>query len=161
MASPDMIYVISRRRAAIYLALSLAWFGFAWALMTFGYFSKSVAMGFLNVVIVPFLIVANVMVLIKPTRLTLTDEGFDLRHWTAHEHIAWRDIDALEVRGEGISGMVVYSFTSGQLPRGMSLVHHINHAFGAIDGSLPGGLPVKPPDLCAEMNARRDRAMQA
>jgi hypothetical protein len=160
-ATPDTVYLISRKRAAIYIVLCLAWFAAAWALMTYADFSKSVAMGFLNLVLVPFLIFANVMVLIKPTRLTLTDEGFDLRHWTAHEHVAWRAIDPLEVRGDGVSGMVVYSFTSGELPPGMSLVHHINHFFGAIDGSLPGGLPIKAPALCAEMNARRERALSA
>jgi hypothetical protein len=157
--TPDTVYRIGRRRAAIYVVLCVGWFFFSWGLFEFGVSSRSVPLGLLGMILSTAFIFASTMVLVFPTQLTLTGEGFDLRHWTAHEHAAWRDLDPLRVEGSGVSGMVVYSYTSGLLPPGASLLHRLNHAVGGIDGSLPGGLPIKAPELCAEMNTRRDHAV--
>ena len=94
---------------------------------------------------------------ISPTRLALTDDGFELRHWTAREQVAWRDVGPLSVWIVGSTAMVVYTYLPGRLPTRLSLLHRINHWSGHFDGSLPSNLPITNAALRDEMNARQER----
>ena len=154
----DKIYVMLRWRTAFIALLCVAWFALGYWLFRYGLFVKSVPMGFLTMVVAGCYLAVYGMLTLLPTRLTLTDEGFDLRHWTGRDRVAWRDIAPLEVSGAGSSSMVTYSYLPGRLPGKLSLLHRINHRMGSFDGSLPSNLPVRSETLCAEMNTCRERA---
>jgi hypothetical protein len=155
----DQVYTMLRWRAALITLVCLVWFAGGYWLFSHATMVRSVPMGFLNVIVSSFFVLIYGMLALVPTRLTLTDEDFELRHWTARERIAWRDVEPLTLWGSGSTEMVVYSYLPGKLPAKLGLLHRINHRVGNFDGSLPGNLPIRNETLCAEMNARRAQVL--
>ena len=158
MRVADTVYQVSRVRLALQTAGSIAGIGGSYLLFQYGVTVRSVPWGLLGMIAFTIYTVAHGMQVLIPTRLTLADEGFVLRHWTALEHVAWRDIGPLSVWSVGRTAMIVYTYLEGRLPAKLSLLHRINHWSGRFDGSLPSNLPIGNRALCAEMNACREQA---
>jgi hypothetical protein len=155
----DTVYRVSRWRLALQTVGFIGGVGLSYWLFQYGVMSKSVPWGLLGMIAFAIFAFTHGMQVIVPTRLTLTDQGFVLRHWTALERVAWRDIGPLSVWRVRSTAMIVYTYLPGRLPARLSLLCRINHWSGRFDGSLPGNLPIGDNALCAEMNAWRDRVV--
>ncbi len=153
----ETIYKTSRWRTAMWTLLSVVGIGAAYLLFLYGVTSRSAPWGIIGMITGCVCVVSFGMQTISPTRLLLTDKGFDLHHWTGHEVIAWRDIGPLSVFSRGSTAMIVYTYLPDRLPAKLSPLHRINHWSGRFDGSLPSNLPISNAALSAEMNIRRER----
>jgi hypothetical protein len=100
--------------------------------------------------------------LIRPQRLTLDREGFTVRGGFVRspKRIPWRSIDPFFVYRLPRGGkMIGFNFRPGAEPR-HTLLRKLNRRLGA-EGSLPKLWPVPPDQLVEELNAYRQRALEA
>jgi hypothetical protein len=100
--------------------------------------------------------------LIRPQRLALDPEGFTVRGGFVRspKRIPWRSIDPFFVYRLPRGGkMIAFNFRPGAKPH-HTLLMKLNRRLGA-EGSLPKLWPGSPDQLVEELNAYRERALEA
>jgi hypothetical protein len=147
----------ARWKAALYLIASLA-FAVGGALMLNDP-DESRAAAMLCLMVFGIGAVVFLVLLLRPQRLVLNSEGFEVSGGLVGtpKLVRWRDIEPLFVYRLPRAGkMIGYNFRPGVKPE--STMGRIARRFGA-DAALPKGWPMSPDAMVEHLNAVRAQAL--
>jgi len=148
----EQVLQVSRWRETLIALGSLAiTIGYAWVFR-----HLHPVMGAIGVPTFGSFALANGLLALVPSRLTLNASGFEVRHWSgAPVTVAWGDIEPLYVFSDARYGYVCYRYLEGRLPKRLGWAQRYYRAVGVGDGTIPSALPVDKQTLCDLMNEMR------